>query len=158
MKKTLGPDYERWYKVQGKEQEIGGYYKWIDKQEKYVYSAPISGTDFNIAATSYLGEFTEPMKQLEERAKTVTVRAERTVMVIFGITAVLIALFVIIYSYKLSGRIKSLCDAADRISTGSLDIEVKGTESKDELGELANAFSRMQTSIRLAIKRMREKK
>jgi nitrogen fixation/metabolism regulation signal transduction histidine kinase len=161
MKKTLGDDYERWYKIQDiaftTGRESGGYYKWFDKREKYMVMVPIEGTPFWISATTYIDEFTLPMTELEKRANTMTAHAESTVMLIFIITAVLIALFVIIYSYRLSGRINSLCAAADRISIGNLDIEVTGTESKDELGELANAFSRMQTSIRLAIKRMRGK-
>jgi HAMP domain-containing protein len=161
MEKALGKDYERWYKIQdiafktGK--ESGGYYMWIDKQEKYMVMEPVAGTPFFVSSTTYLGDFTRPMQELEKRANAMTAQAERTVMVILAITAVLIAVSVVIYSYRLSGRLKSL-SAADRISVGNLDIEVKGTESKDELGELANAFSRMQTSIRLAIKRLRERR
>jgi len=158
MKKTLGPDYERWYKVQGKEYEVGGYYLWIDKQEKYVYTAPIAGTDFNIAATAYLPEFTSPMQALEVRAKGVTAQATRNTILVLAITAILIALSVVVYSYKLSGRLRALAEAADRISVGNLDAEIKETKAKDEIGDLTSALSRMQTSIRLAIRRLRERR
>ena len=158
MKKTLGPDYERWYKVQGKEYEAGGYYLWIDKQEKYVWTAPIAGTEFNIAATAYLPEFTAPMQVLEKRANTVTSRATGTAILVLVIAVVLTALSVVVYSYQLSGRLHALSQAADRISVGDLDAEIKETKSKDELGDLTTALSRMQTSIKLAMRRLRERR
>jgi HAMP domain-containing protein len=157
MKKRLGPDYERWYKVQGKEFETGGYYLWIDKQEKYVWTAPIEGTNFNIAATAYLPEFTAPMQVLEQRAKMVTGRATATTIVVLVIAIVLTALSVVVYSYQLSGRLHGLSEAADRISVGDLDAEIKQTKSKDEIGDLTMALSRMQTSIKLAMRRLRER-
>jgi HAMP domain-containing protein len=57
----------------------------------------------------------------------------------------------------LTGRIKSLTDVADRISVGELDAEIK-IKSKDELGDLAEAISRMQDSIRLSIERLRRRR
>jgi HAMP domain-containing protein/DNA-directed RNA polymerase subunit RPC12/RpoP len=159
MKKRLGPDYERWYKVQGKEYEVCGYYKWIDGQEKYTCGIPIAETtDLNIAGAVYLGEFTQPMEELEARANAMTEKATRTVMIILVATALLIALFVAVYSYQLSGRLKYLANAADRISIGDLDTEIVGTKSKDEIGLLTSALGRMQASIRLALKRLRERK
>ena len=158
MKKRLGPDYERWYKVQGKEHEVSGYYKWIDGQEKYTCGTPIPGTDFNIASTVYLGEFTLPMEQLEVRANQLTAKVTQTIMIIFIVIAVLIGLFVLIYGYKLSGRIKKLSAAADRISLGDVDFEIERIKSRDEVEDLADAFSRMQESIRLALKRLKERR
>jgi HAMP domain-containing protein len=158
MQKTLGPDYERWYKVQGKETEMSGYYMWIDKQEKFQHAVPIPGTDLNIVGTVYLGEFTEPMQELEKRATAMTAQATRNGILVLAITAVLIAVFVIFYSYRLSGRLKTLSDAADRISVGDLDVEIRETKSADEIGDLTRDLSRMQTSIRLAIKRLRERR
>jgi predicted Zn finger-like uncharacterized protein len=159
MKKTLGPEYERWYKVQGKEYEVCGYVKWIDGQEKYTCGIPISeDTDLNIASSVYLGEFTRPMEELKVRANAMAKQATRTVMIILVATALLIALFVVVYSYRLSGRLKYLANAADRISIGDLDTEIVGTKSKDEIGLLTSALGRMQASIRLALKRLRERK
>jgi HAMP domain-containing protein len=50
-----------------------------------------------------------------------------------------------------------LTSVADRISVGDLDVSVTGIKSRDEIGDLALAIKRMQESIRLAIKRMRER-
>jgi methyl-accepting chemotaxis protein len=51
-----------------------------------------------------------------------------------------------------------LTDVTERISVGDLDVEITGIKSRDEIGELADAITRMQESIRLAIKRLRERK
>jgi methyl-accepting chemotaxis protein len=158
MRKTLGAEYERWYKVQGKNYEVGGYYTWIDKREKYQFSVPIEGTNLNAVATAYLDEFTLPMTDLQARANTMLDQTTRTMTIVLAATAILIALVVAVYSYRLSGRLKSLSGAADRISVGNLDVEIEGTKSRDEIGVLANDLSRMQTSIRLAIKRLRERR
>jgi predicted Zn finger-like uncharacterized protein len=158
MRKTLGAEYERWYKVQGKNYEVGGYYTWIDKREKYQFSVPIEGYNLNAVATAYLDEFTLPMIDLEARANNMLAQTTRTMTIVLAATARLIALVVAVYSYRLSGRLKSLSSAADRISVGNLDVEIEGTKSRDEIGVLANDLSRMQTSIRLAIKRLRERR
>lgn len=54
----------------------------------------------------------------------------------------------------LSRPIIHLTDAADRISVGELDVEIETTR-KDEIGDLAEAISRLQDSIRLSIERLR---
>jgi methyl-accepting chemotaxis protein len=46
---------------------------------------------------------------------------------------------------------------AERISVGDLDIEIEST-STDEIGELSEAISRMQESIRLSIERLRRRR
>jgi predicted Zn finger-like uncharacterized protein len=166
MKKTLGADFQRWYDITikafkgngGKGQEAAGYYMWYDKREKYMVMVPVEGTDFFIASTTYLDEFTLPMTELQKKATTMTVHARRAVTIILVVTALLVAFFVAIYSYRLSGRLRSLADAADRISVGNLDVEIEAIKSRDELGHLTQALNRMQSSIRLAIKRLRERK
>jgi HAMP domain-containing protein len=44
-------------------------------------------------------------------------------------------------------------DVADRISVGELDTDVD-VRATDEIGDLAEAITRMQDSIRLAIERL----
>lgn len=158
MEETLGRDYERWLKIHGKPYEVGGYYTWVDGREKYQFSVPIEGTTLNVESSAYLDEFTLPMEHLKAQANQMTLQATHTVTIILAATAALIAFFVIFYSYRLSGRLKALSAAADSISVGNLDVEIKGLKSKDEIGVLANDLSRMQTSIRLAIKRLRERR
>jgi HAMP domain-containing protein len=68
-----------------------------------------------------------------------------------------VGIIVSFYGYRLAGRIKSLTEVADRISVGELDAEIK-TKSDDEIGDLAEAISRMQESVRLSIERLRKRR
>lgn len=155
---SLGVEFQRWKTVTAKDFELGKYYLGIDDRERYEFSVPIEGTLLNAVSTTYLDEFTLPMTELQNKATAITDRTTRNVIIILIATALLVAILVIVYSYRLSGRLKYLSNAADRISVGDLDVEMGGVKSSDEIGELTHALSRMQTSIRLAIKRLRERR
>ncbi len=138
-----------------------GYYTWQDKdgkfRDKFMVCTPVAGTPFVIAATTYLDEFTGPIKLLETQARMLTEKARLISWAVLGGTLLLIGIIVSIYSHRLTGKIKSLTDVAERISIGDLGIEVE-TRSRDEIGELAEAISRMQDSIRLSIERLRRRR
>ena len=53
--------------------------------------------------------------------------------------------------------IMKLTDAAERMSLGELNVKID-IKSKDEIGLLALAIGRMQTSLRLAMNRLRHKR
>ncbi|MGB5746423.1 MAG: zinc-ribbon domain-containing protein [Desulfobacterales bacterium] len=164
LKKPLGRNFPGFWKVyiavkEGKNSQ--GYYTWQDKdgkfRDKFMVCTPIAGTRFVIAATTYMDEFTGPMKQMQARAKELSDRAKLITWAVLGLTLLLIGLIVSIYGHQLTGKIKTLTDVADRISIGELGMEVK-TTSKDEIGELAEAIARMQDSIRLSIERLRRRR
>lgn len=50
--------------------------------------------------------------------------------------------------------IRELTEAADRISAGQLSTQIN-VQSKDEIGMLANAVGKLQTSLRIAMERMK---
>ena len=50
--------------------------------------------------------------------------------------------------------IKELTQTIEDISTGKLDVEVKGKERDDEIGKLAQAFDRTIVSLKLAMKKI----
>jgi methyl-accepting chemotaxis protein len=118
---------------------------------------PVAGTPFVVAATTYLDEFTGPVKLMETRASLLTEKTRLIIWAILGGTILLIGVIVLIYGHRLTGKIKSLTDVAERISIGDLEIEIE-TQSRDEIGELAEAISRMQESIRLSIERLRRRR
>jgi len=164
LKEPLGPSFPGFWAVYigvkgGKKSQ--GYYTWKDKdgqfRDKFMVCTPVAGTRFVIAATTYLYEFTGPVKRMQARAKELTDRARLITWVALGLTLLLIGLIVSIYGHRLTGKIKSLTDVADRISVGELGMEVK-TTSRDEIGELAEAIARMQDSIRLSIERLRRRR
>jgi predicted Zn finger-like uncharacterized protein len=164
LKKPLGRSFPGFWAVyigvkEGKKSQ--GYYTWKDKdgkfRDKFMVCTPVAGTRFVIAATTYLHEFTGPVKRMQTRAKELTDRARLISWAALGLTLLLIGLIVSIYGHRLTGKIKSLTDVADRISVGELGMEVK-TTSRDEIGELAEAIARMQDSIRLSIERLRRRR
>jgi predicted Zn finger-like uncharacterized protein len=164
LKKPMGRNFPGFWKVfigveGGKKSQ--GYYTWQDKdgkfRDKFMVCTPIAGTRFVVAATTYMDEFTGPVKRMQARAKELTDRARLITWVVLGLTLLLIGLIVSIYGHRLTGKIRALTDVADRISVGELGMEVK-TTSKDEIGELAEAISRMQDSIRLSIERLRRRR
>ena len=164
LKKPLGKNFPGFWKVYtgvkaGKESK--GYYAWQDKdgsvREKFMVCTPIEGTPYVIAATTYLDEFTQPIKVLQARAKNLAIRTRNITFAILGATLILIGFIVAFYGHRLTERIRTLTNTADRISVGELDAEIEVT-SKDELGGLADAIVRMQESIRLSIERLRRRK
>ena len=164
LKKPLGTNFPGFWKIYtgvkgGKRSQ--GYYTWQDKdgkfREKFMVCTPVAGTPYVVAATTYLDEFTGPVKLMETRANLLTEKTRLITWAILGGTIFLIGLIVLIYGHRLTGKIKSLTDVAERISIGDLGIEIE-TQSKDEIGELAEAISRMQDSIRLSIERLRRRR
>lgn len=164
LKKPLGTNFPGFWKIYtgvkgGKRSQ--GYYTWQDKdgkfREKFMVCTPVAGTPYVVAATTYLDEFTGPVKLMETRANLLTEKTRLITWAILGGTIFLIGLIVSIYGHRLTGKIKSLTDVAERISIGDLGIEIE-TQSKDEIGELAEAISRMQDSIRLSIERLRRRR
>ena len=141
--------------------ESKGYYTWQEKDgslsQKYMVCAPAKGTPYYVAATTYLQEFTKPVQDVENRANQMTRETRNTVFVIVGTTLLLVGFIVLLYGQKLTSRIKSLTNVAERISVGEMDAEIK-IKSRDEIGALAEAISRMQESIRLSIERLRRRR
>ena len=164
LKKPLGRNFPGFWKiftgVKGGNRSQG-YYTWQDKdgkfRDKFMVCTPVAGTPYVVAATTYLDEFTGPIKLMESRAEILTEKTRLITFAILGGTLLLIGIIVFIYGHRLTGKIKSLTDVAERISIGDLGIEVEA-KSRDEIGELAEAISRMQESIRLSIERLRRRR
>lgn len=138
-----------------------GYYTWKDKdgtfRDKFMVCTPVAETPYVVAATTYLHEFHGPVRKMESSAKTFAENTRNYSLLILAGTLLLVGLIVWVYSHRLTGKIKSLTEVTERISVGDLAAEVE-TKSKDEIGELAEAISRMQDSIRLSIERLRRRR
>jgi len=68
----------------------------------------------------------------------------------------IILLGAVVISEKISNAIKLLTEAADEISCGNLD-RVIDVHTKDETGQLAAAFKRMQASLVAFMKRAQKR-
>jgi len=165
LKESLKENFPEFWKIctgvkDGKQSR--GYFKWGDGQgtqrEKFMVSLPVVGTPYAVAATASLDEFIEPVRFMQEGAALFALRTRNLVIAILVGTVILIGLIVAVEAYRLTAKIRYLTDVTERISVGDLDIEITGIKSRDEIGELADAITRMQESIRLAIKRLRERR
>ena len=167
LKESLGESFPDFWKIctgvkVGKDlKESRGYYQRRDAKgdlrDTFTMNVPVEGTPFVLAATAYPDEFTEPVKYMQEGAALFALRTKNFVIGILVGTLILIGFIVALYAYRLTAKIRYLTEITDRISIGDLEAEITGIKSRDEIGELANAIVRMQASIRLAIKRMKER-
>jgi methyl-accepting chemotaxis protein len=76
---------------------------------------------------------------------------------LLGATFVVVVVIALLASRAIVNPIRTLTDAANRISVGELGVEIQ-SKSKDEIGDLAEAITRMQDSIRLSIERLRRRR
>lgn len=163
LKKPMGKAFYGFWKVfsAGKDgKESSGYYTWQDAdgrfRDKFMVCAPVKGTPYYVASTTYLDEFTRPVEKLKVRSQKTAKRVRNINAGVMLGTIMFIGLIVFFYGRKVTGDIRRLSEVADRISVGELDAEID-VKSKDEIGELAEAISRMQDSLRLSIERLRHR-
>ena len=93
---------------------------------------------------------------MQSRPRTLTGKAQTVILVMLGAAILLIGIIVLVYANRLTGKIESLTDVADRISAGDLEMEIV-MKSRDEIGELAQAIARLRDNIRLYIERLRQR-
>ena len=74
------------------------------------------------------------------------------VLIVSAGIAVLIALFA---GKSLTTPILALADAAKKMSLGDMDVKIE-IKSQDEIGVLAAAITRLQASLRLAMKKLQK--
>lgn len=145
-----------------------GYYDWKDAdgkiRPKYMYLAPVKGTDLIVAATTYIDEFSRPSRTIEAKMKEIEKRYleeyENRIRIFYAvILCVLLILLVRIFFYARSviKPILQLAEVADKISMGELDTPVQ-VKAKGEVAILAESIERMQTSVKAAIERLQRRK
>lgn len=164
LRQPLGNNFPSFWKIftgviNGKESR--GYYAWQDKdgsvRDKFMVCTPVRGTPYVIAATTYMDEFTGPVREVETEINQIYAGTLKRILAIAMAAFLVVAGLVFTYGQRLSGKIKSLTEAADRISVGDLDAQIQ-IRSDDEIGGLAEAIGRMQESIRLSLERLRKRR
>jgi len=97
------------------------------------------------------------IKAMSERVQYMAVQTRNLSLALLIGTLLIVGLIVSLYANRLTKNLQHLTDVADRISVGELDAEIQ-IISKDEIGSLADAISRMQDSLRLSIQRLRRRR
>ena len=145
-----------------------GYYDWEDADKKirpkYMYLAPVKGSDLVVAATTYIDEFSKPSRAIQEKMNHLQTRYvgeyEQKFRIFYVVTLLALAvLLLVIYFYSRSviRPILSLSDIANRISMGELDTPIN-IKAKGEVGLLAESVERMQMSVKTAIERLQRRR
>lgn len=84
--------------------------------------------------------------------------AQKNAVILLILTIVLTLIFAIMLSRGLSLPIQKLTLIANGYSKGKFNIAIPGLDRGDEIGNLARAIQRMGKSIRIAIKKLQQKR
>jgi methyl-accepting chemotaxis protein len=145
--------------------EASGYYDWIDadgrKRRKFMHIATVQSrtaddVQMGVAATTYLDEFSQPMDELEGAVSTLVREHLRVFYLIIAATGGVVLILALLMARTITRPILHLARVADRISTGQLNAKIEMSR-KDEIGVLINSIRRMQRSLILAIRKLRER-
>jgi methyl-accepting chemotaxis protein len=82
---------------------------------------------------------------------------QKFALTLLGCTILLVSVIAWFSARAIVTPVMKLTDAAERMSLGELNVKID-IKSKDEIGLLAQAIGRMQTSLRLAMNRLRRKR
>jgi len=111
----------------------------------WMYYAPIPSSRWSIAVIFPKDELTEDIVHLS-----------RTV-IFLGITGILLlSIAVVLNTRSITKQLREMSQAAERIGTGNLDIELPPVRSGDEVGKLTAAFHYMKTSLKEYIEKLTE--
>jgi methyl-accepting chemotaxis protein len=146
--------------------ESSGYYEWLEPdgktvKKKYMYIAAVKsrtadGIQIGVAATTYLDEFSQPVIQLEKRVFDLIQEKLMVFYILIAVTAVVVVIVSLFLAKTITRPILYLARVADEISKGKLGTKIE-ISSRDEIGTLIDSTKRMQRSLALAIKKLREK-
>jgi methyl-accepting chemotaxis protein len=97
------------------------------------------------------------LQQQENEVFAAYKRTQEFALILLASTIVLVLIIAWFSARAIVTPIMKLTDAAERMSLGELNVKID-VKSKDEIGLLAQAVGRMQTSLRLAMNRLRRKR
>jgi methyl-accepting chemotaxis protein len=112
--------------------------------------------EIGFAKATQLG-WTLAIQQEKNEAFAILKESQLFAFALMGATFIVVLIIAYIASRAIVTPIRKLTDAANRISVGELGVEIEN-KSKDEIGDLAEAITRMQDSIRLSIERLRRRR
>jgi len=139
--------------------EVAGYYEWIEADnstsQKYMYIATVNattkdGVKFSVSATTYISEFSKPVVKTKEKisaAVTVTLdnitasvaKMQNTIVTIILLTIVFLILVCLSFARSISKPIKQLKEAANKVTSGELDVKLPAAKGTDEVAELTGS-------------------
>ncbi len=119
------------------------------------FNAPDGETAFGHVRSNNYGWALALQQQNEEVFESFN-RVQEFALILLAGTVLLVLIIAWFSARAIVTPIMKLTDAAERMSLGELNVKID-IKSKDEIGLLAQAIGRMQTSLRLAMDRLRRK-
>ena len=148
---------------------FSGYYDWEDAdgsiRQKFMYMVPVEGTNYMIAATTYIDEFSQPAITTKNKIEAATLlttthidkQISSTQIAFLGIfltLMVVVAGLAFWLSRMITNPIKTLTRSSEIIGGGNLDYRVE-VKTGDELEDLANSFNKMALDMKTHIEDLR---
>jgi len=144
---------------------VGGYYDWEsadgELRQKFMHMVPVEGTMYMVAATTYIDEFSKPVKETKRKIAAAALSANEHISAKIKSTrhifiGVLVAMILVVsgasflLSRAITNPIMALTEAAQSIERGErFEPERLAilTKARDELAHLARVFSRMAIEV-----------
>jgi nitrate/nitrite-specific signal transduction histidine kinase len=142
--------------------EASGYYDWTDSKgevrTKYMHCIPVEGTDFIVAASTYIDEYSAPAETLEADITSTVLattqyideqvqKSEWIFTGVFGGMILLAIAVIFLLSGAITRPIVALTKGAEVIAKGELDYNIKA-ETGDEIQQLAEQFNAMAKALK----------
>lgn len=133
--------------------KVGSFYIWKEPdgalREKYMQCVPVEGTNFRIAATTYIDEFYAPIRETEQKARQISNSSRTQAIAALVAVAGLALLGGWWLSSSISKPVSALVEASQAVRAGNFKgIHLSETEKRqDELGSLARVFSSMVAQV-----------
>ncbi len=133
---------------------VGSYYLWKEPdgslREKYMECVPVGGTEYRIAATTYMDEFYAPIRDTEQEAQSIFEQTRLQTYALLAAVTGLAVLAALVLSSYVSKPVVSLIKASQSVEAGDFSaVDLSTVEKrKDELGGLARVFTRMAEQMR----------
>jgi nitrate/nitrite-specific signal transduction histidine kinase len=142
--------------------EASGYYDWTDSKgevrTKYMHCIPVEGTNFIVAASTYIDEYSAPAETLEADITSTVLattqyideqvqKSEWIFTGVFGGMILLAIAVIFLLSGAITRPIVALTKGAEVIAKGELDYHIKA-ETGDEIQQLAEQFNDMAKALK----------
>jgi len=167
LKKTL-PTFWTIYERTFDGSSHGGYYNWRDPdgqiRQKYMYMVPIERTNYMVAATTYIDEFSQPVIETKKKISTATtnisehinerIEITRNTFIDFFLILIIVVSFIAVgLSRMITLPILSLSEGVKALGKGDLDYKVQ-VHTNDEFEELASSFNKMTADLKDYMERL----
>jgi signal transduction histidine kinase len=110
----------------------------------WISYAPVKINGWSLGIIYPVDELTAPLKSLFD-----------VIIFLAGIGAVILLFVIILISRSITGPLRKLAFATQKIGEGNFDVELPEIKSKDEISELTKSFSIMQQELRDTIDQLK---